>query len=113
MKIAFGHIQDVLDRGEGEKAYSIIGLGVTNKNRNGFDVTTVMEFQVRGEDYKKGLQNVYRQLKGSEVYAPYNDEIDTYYKDNPRIRYNLQGPPLRLAEQRPVQSAPAQKVAGA
>lgn len=113
MKIAFGHIQDVLDRGEGDKAYSIIGLGVTNKNRNGFDVTTVMEFQVRGEDYKKGLQNVYRQLKGSEVYAPYNDEIDTYYKDNPRIRYNLQGPPLRLAEQRPVQSAPAHKVAGA
>ncbi|MFP3926196.1 hypothetical protein [Pseudomonas sp. W5-36] len=113
MKIAFGHIQDVLDRGEGDKAYSIIGLGVTNKNRNGFDVTTVMEFQVRGEDYKKGLQNVYRQLKGSEVYAPYNDEIDTYYKDNPRIRYNLQGPPLRLAEQRPVQSAPAQKLAGA
>lgn len=113
MKIAFGHIQDVLDRGEGDKAYSIIGLGVTNKNRNGFDVTTVMEFQVRGEDYKKGLQNVYRQLKGSEVYAPYNDEIDTYYKDNPRIRYNLQGPPLRLVEQRPVQSTPAQKLAGA
>jgi hypothetical protein len=113
MKIAFGHIQDVLDRGEGDKAYSIIGLGVTNKNRNGFDVTTVMEFQIRGEDYKKGLQNVYRQLKGTEVYAPYSDEIDTYYKDNPRIRYNLQGPPLRLAEQRPVQSAPAQKLAGA
>jgi len=107
MKIAFGHIQDVLDRGEGDKAYSIIGIGVTTKNRNGFDVTSVMEFQVRGEDFKKGLQNVYRQLKGSEVYAPYSDEIDTYYKDNPRIRYSLQGPPLRLAEQRPLQSTPA------
>ncbi|WP_268796412.1 hypothetical protein [Pseudomonas huanghezhanensis] len=77
---------------------------MTNKNRNGFDVTTVMEFQVRGEDYKKGLQNVYRSLKGTEVYVPFNDEIDTYYKDNPRIRYNLQGPPVRLSEQRPLQS---------
>lgn len=106
MKIAKGFVQDVLDRGEGDKAYSIIGLGVTTKNRNGFDVTLVMEFQVRGEDYKKGLQNVYRSQKGSEVFAPYNDEIDTYYKDNPRIRYTLQGPPLRLAEQRPVQNGP-------
>jgi hypothetical protein len=99
MKIAKGYIQGVLERGEGEKAYSIIGLGVTVKNRNGFDVTTVMEFQVRGEDRKKGLHNAYRSLQGTEVYVPYSDEIDTYYKDNPRIRYNLQGPPLRLVEQ--------------
>ncbi|MFY1662837.1 hypothetical protein [Pseudomonas sp. Pseu.R1] len=98
MKIAKGFIQDVLNRGEGDKAYSIIGLGVTSKNRNGFDVTNVMEFQVRGEDYKRGLQNVYRQLIGTEVYAPFTDEIDTYYKDNPRIRYNLQGPPVQLVE---------------
>lgn len=107
MKIAHGHIQDVLDRGEGDKAYSIIGLGVTTKNRNGFDVTSVMEFQVRGDQYKAGLQNVYRQLKGTEVYAPFTDEIDTYYKDNPRIRYNLQGVPLRIAEQRPAAAAAA------
>ncbi|MHB9357044.1 hypothetical protein ACYHNN_14730 [Pseudomonas amygdali pv. morsprunorum] len=108
MKIAKGFIQDVLERGEGDKAYSIIGLGVTTKNRNGFDVTTVMEFQVRGEDRKKGLQNAYRALKGTEVYVPFSDEIDSYYKDNPRIRYNLQGPPLRLTEQS-ISSVPTPK----
>lgn len=111
MKIAKGFIQDVLDRGEGDKAYSIIGLGVTTKNRNGFEVTEVMEFQVRGQDRVRGLQNAYRSLKGTEVYVPYNDEIDTFYKDNPRIRYSLQGPPVRLVEQGP-QSAPS-KQAGA
>ncbi|KPX74641.1 MULTISPECIES: hypothetical protein [Pseudomonas syringae group] len=109
MKIAKGFIQDVLERGEGEKAFSIIGLGVTTKNRNGFEVTTVMEFQVRGEDRKKGLQNAYRALKGTEVYVPYDDEIDTYFKDNPRIRYSLQGPPLRLVEERSVSSVNSQK----
>lgn len=109
MKIAHGHVQDVLDRGEGDKAYSIIGIGVTTKNRNGFDQTFVMEFQVRGEQHKQGLQNVYRALKGSEVYAPYSDEIDTFYKDNPRIRYNLQGVPLRLQQARPVTAADQQQ----
>lgn len=107
MKIAKGVVQDVLDRGEGDKAFSIIGIGVTTKNRNGFDQTAVMEFQIRGEQHKAGLQNVYRQHKGAEVYAPYTDEIDTYYKDNPRIRYNLQGIPLRLQEATPVREAPA------
>lgn len=107
MKIAKGFVQDVLDRGEGDKAYAIVGLGVTTKNRNGFEVTTVMEFQVRGEDLKKGLHNAYRQYKGAEVFAPYWDEIDSYYKDNPRIRYTLQGPPVRLSEQ--VQTAPNAK----
>lgn len=102
MKIAKGFVQDVLDRGEGDKAFSIIGIAVTTKNRNGFDQTFVMEFQVRGEQHKAGLQNAYRQLKGTEVYAPYTDEIDTYYKDNPRIRYSLQGIPLRLQEATPV-----------
>lgn len=114
MKIAKGFIQGVIERGEGDKAYSIIGLGVTTKNRNGFEVTTVMEFQVRGEDRKIGLQNAYRALIGTEAFVPYSDEIDTYYKDNPRIRYSLQGPPVQLierSEQRPSQSSSApQKV---
>jgi hypothetical protein len=114
MKIAKGFVQNVLDRGEGDKAYSIIGIGVTTKNRNGFESTSVMEFQVRGQDHKNGLQNAYRSHIGSEVYAPYWDEVDTFYKDNPRIRYNLQGPPLRMSEQVPEQR-PAQplKAAGA
>lgn len=103
MKIAKGFVQDVLDKGEGDKAYSIIGLGVTTKNRNGFDQTIVMEFQIRGEQRKLGLHDLYRTYKGSEVYAPFDCEIDSYFKDNPRIRYTLQGPPVRL---QPVTQAP-------
>lgn len=106
-QIAKGFVQDVLNKGEGDKAFAIIGIGVTKKNRNGFEETSVMEFAIRGEQFKAGLHNAYRQLKGTEVYAPYSDEIDTYYKDNPRIRYQLSGIPLRLQEARPVQSAPA------
>ena len=99
MKIVQGFVQDVLDKGEGDKAYAIIGIAETSKNRNGFDQTLVVEFQVRGEALKRGLHNAYRALKGSEVFAPFDVEIDTYYKDNPRIRYNLSGPPVRLASQ--------------
>lgn len=95
-QIAQGFVQDVLDRGEGDKAYAIIGIGIVSQNRNGFEETTVMEFQVRGEALKKGVHNAYRALKGTEVFAPYADEVDTYYKDNPRIRYSLLGLPLRL-----------------
>lgn len=96
MKIAHGFVQDVLERGEGDKAYSIIGLAVNTKNRNGFEQTFVMEFQVRGEQRKLGLHDLYRTYKGAEVYAPFECEVDTFYKDNPRIRYTLQGPPVRL-----------------
>lgn len=110
MKIAKGFVQDVIDKGEGDKQYAIVGLGVTIKNRNGFEATQVMEFQVRGEQLKAGLHNAYRARKGTEVYAPYSDEIDTYFKDNPRIRYSLTGAPLRLAEQvAPSGPAPVQQ----
>ncbi|MCY1384529.1 hypothetical protein D9M69_727960 [compost metagenome] len=44
------------------------------------------------------------------MFAPYQDEIDTFYKDNPRIRYSLLGIPLRLTEARPEQEQrPAQQ----
>lgn len=106
-KIARGFVQNVIDRGEGDKAYAIVGIGVNTVTRNGFVETQVMEFQVRGEQLKAGLHNAYRAQKGVEVFAPYADEIDTYYKDNPRIRYSLTGAPLRLAEQVPQQDRPA------
>lgn len=112
MKIVHGFVQNVLDRGEGDKAYSIIGIAETSKNRNGFEQTLVVEFQVRGDALKKGLHNAYRSLKGSEVYAPFDVEVDTFYKDNPRIRYNLQGPPIRMAEQLPAQTGPSQVKVG-
>lgn len=120
-KIARGFVQAVIDRGEGDKAYAIVGIGVNILNRNGFTETQVMEFQVRGEQLKKGLHNAYRQYVGAEVFAPFTDEIDTYYKDNPRIRYSLTGVPLRLADQAPKQgqgpsvtpaAVPTQKAAG-
>lgn len=106
-QIAQGFVQDVMDRGTGDKAFAIVGIAVTKKNRNGFEETSVMEFPVRGEQFKSGLHNAYRQYKGTEVFAPYSDEIDKYYPDNPRMRYTLSGIPLRLQEARPVQSAPA------
>lgn len=110
-KIARGFVQDVLDLGEGDKAYAIVGIGVTSKTRNGFDATQVMEFQIRGKDLKAGLHNAYRGRKGTEVFAPYTDEIDNFYKDNPRIRYNLIGPPLRLVDQASVSQASPAKTA--
>ena len=36
-------------------------------------------------------------LIGTEVFAPYSDEID-YFNNKARIRYSLQGIPLRLQE---------------
>lgn len=124
MKIVKGTVQGVVTRNEGtDKEFVIVGIGSTTKNRNGFDETQVMEFQIRGEQLKAGLHNAYRTHAGAEVYAPYSDEIDTYFKDNPRIRYQLQGAPLRIQEvtreraqeQRPAAvpqtGAPAQKTA--
>lgn len=108
-RIARGFVQDVIQKGEGDKAFAIVGITVTSKNRNGFDVSELLEFSVRGEQFKGGLHNAYRQHKGAEVFAPYQDEIDTFYKDNPRIRYSLLGIPLRLAEVRPEQENASQR----
>lgn len=102
-RIARGFVQDVIQKGEGDKAFAIVGITVTSKNRNGFDVSELLEFSVRGEQFKAGLHNAYRQHKGAEVFAPYQDEVDTFYKDNPRIRYSLLGVPMRLVEARPEQ----------
>ncbi|MND51963.1 hypothetical protein D3C80_429680 [compost metagenome] len=109
-RIARGFVQDVIQKGEGDKAFAIVGITVTSKNRNGFEVSELLEFNIRGEQYKGGLHNAYRAQKGVEVFAPYQDEIDTFYKDNPRIRYSLLGIPLRLTEARPEQEQrPAQQ----
>lgn len=106
MKILQGFVQGVIEKGEGTKKYAVVGINDTTKNRNGFEETAIVEFMVAGQPYKDGLHNAYRALKGTEVYAPYSDELDSF-NGKSRIRYQLQGAPLRLQEARPLQSAPA------
>lgn len=103
MKLVRGFVLDVIDMGEGDKAYAVVGIEETIKNRNGFDVRILVEFNIRGRQLESGLHNAYRALKGVEVFAPFSDEIDTFYKDRPRIRYNLLGVPVRLQDVQPVQ----------
>lgn len=117
MKILKGFVQGVIEKGNEGKKYAVVAVNDTTKNRNGFEETSVVEFMVAGQQYKDGLHNAYRQLSGTEVFAPYSDELDAF-NGKSRIRYQLQGAPLRLQEARSVQSASAgqpaaAKVAGA
>jgi hypothetical protein len=104
MKILRGFVQGVVPMGSPEKPWALVGINSISKNRNGFDETDLIEFMVAGKQYKDGLHNAYRQLEGTEVFAPYSDEIDTY-NGKSRIRYGLLGVPVRLQEARPVQEA--------
>ena len=103
MKILKGFVLDAVDKGEGDKRWAIVGIQVTSKDRDGFDVTETVKLRVFGDLAKAGLQNAYRALKGTEVYAPYNDEMDAKYN---RISYSLAGAPLALVE-KPAQSGPS------
>ncbi|MEN1342075.1 hypothetical protein AAIG86_30390, partial [Pseudomonas aeruginosa] len=76
----------VVDKGEGDKRWAIVGIKATDKDRDGFDVDTTYKLRVFGDAVKNGLHNAYRNLAGVEVYAPYNDEFDEKYK---RISYSL------------------------
>ena len=98
MKILRGFVQGVLDKGTSEKPYALVGISDVSKNRNGFEESSVVEFMVSGEDFKRGLHNAYRQLQGSEVYAPYADRLNVF-NGKTEIRYDLQGAPLRIVEQ--------------
>lgn len=110
MKILRGFVAGVNKKGTEEKPWALVGINAVSVDRDGFEQTTLVKFMVAGQQYKDGLQNAYRQQIGAEVFAPYNDEIDTY-NGKSRIRYSLQGVPLQLAEKAPVnapvrQSAP-------
>lgn len=100
MKILRGFVQGVVNKGTSEKPWALVGISDVSKNRNGFEETSVVEFMVAGDQFKDGLQNAYRQLQGSEVFAPYSDEIDVF-NGKSRIRYQLQGVPLPLADKLP------------
>lgn len=106
MKILQGFVLGVVQKGTQEKPWALVGINETTKNRNGFDETNLVEFMVAGQQYKDGLHNAYRQQIGAEVFAPYSDEIDSY-NGKSRIRYSLQGVPLRLQAAPPVQEAAA------
>jgi hypothetical protein len=105
MKILKGFVLGVVPKGSQEKPWALVGINEISPNRNGFDETNLVEFMVAGQQYKDGLHNAYRQQIGAEVFAPFNDEIDTY-NGKSRIRYSLQGVPLRLMDQ-PAVTAPA------
>lgn len=109
MKIVRGFVAGVVKKGSEEKPYAVVGINCVSKDRDGFEETKVMKFMVAGQQYKDGLQNAYRQNIGAEVFAPYADEIDEFNGKH-RIRYSLQGIPLRLMDSPAVEhqrSAPA------
>lgn len=104
MKILRGFVKDVITKGTEEKPYAVVGIESISQDRDGFDQSFLVKFMIAGQQYKDGLQNAYRQHKGAEVFAPFNDEID-YFNNKARIRYNLTGIPVRLQEvqrERPV-----------
>jgi hypothetical protein len=105
MKILRGFVVGVVKKGTEEKPWAMVGINAVSLDRDGFEQNSLVKFMVAGQQYKDGLQNAYRQQIGAEVFAPYADEIDEY-NGKSRIRYNLQGVPLRLMEQ-PAVSAPA------
>lgn len=105
MKILRGFVAGVNKKGTEEKPWAMVGINAVSVDRDGFEQTILVKFMVAGQQYKDGLQNAYRQQIGAEVFAPYSDELDEF-NGKTRIRYNLQGVPLRLMEQ-PAVTAPA------
>jgi len=112
MKILRGFVLGVVQKGTSEKPWAMVGLNEISLNRNGFEETNLVEFMVAGKQYQEGLHNAYRAQIGSEVFAPYRDELDEY-QGKSRIRYSLQGAPVRLMDQPAVTSAPAASAAPA
>lgn len=109
MKILHGFVKGVVTKGTEQKPWSLVGIETVSKDRDGFEQTELVKFMVAGKQHQEGLQNAYRALEGTEVYAPYSDELDEF-NGKSRIRYTLQGIPLRLQEvprERPAAVAPS------
>lgn len=113
MKILRGFVAGVVAKGTTEKPWALVGISTVSINRNGFQETTVVEFMVAGKQYQEGLHNAYRQQIGAEVFVPFSDELDQFNGKH-RIRYNLEGVPVRLQDSpSPEQSRPASAPAAA
>jgi hypothetical protein len=97
MKILHGFVQGVVDKQGDKGAYAVIGINDVSTNSSGFEETSVVEFMVTGKQFKDGLHNAFRQLKGVEVYVPFTDRINTFNGFS-SIRYQLQGLPMRLQQ---------------
>lgn len=97
MKILRGFVKGIVNKGTEQKPWALVGIEAVSQDRDGFDQTHLVKFMVAGQQFKDGLQNAYRAQIGTEVFAPFNDEIDEY-QGKSRIRYTLQGAPLRLQE---------------
>lgn len=95
MKILHGYCKGVAEKGEGDKRWAIVGIEETFKDRDGFDSTRLYKLRVFGNSYKDGIHSAYKDLVGCEVFAPYDDELDTKYE---RISYTLVGPPLKIKQ---------------
>lgn len=104
MKILQGFVQGVIEKQGNNGTYAVVAINDVSKNRDGFEETNLVTFNVAGQQFKAGLHNAYRTHAGAEVFAPYTDEINVF-NGKTSIRYSLQGAPLRIAEQRPVQES--------
>lgn len=109
-KILRGFVKGVITKGTEAKPWYLVGIESISKDRDGFETSELVKFMIAGNQVKDGLQNAYRALEGTEVFAPFTDEIDEY-NGTSRIRYSLTGIPLRLADQVPQHDRPAVKPA--
>jgi hypothetical protein len=105
MKILHGFVQGVIDKQGDNGPYAVVGINDVSVSSSGFEETSVIEFTVAGKQFKDGLHNAFRQLKGVEVYVPYSDRINTF-NNRSSIRYQLQGLPLRINQSPAATSTP-------
>jgi len=96
-QILRGYVKGVVSKGTEQKPWALVGIEAISHDRDGFEQTRLYKFMVAGQQFKDGLQNAYRAAHGAEVFAPYSDEIDEF-NGKSRIRYSLQGAPLRLQD---------------
>lgn len=104
MKILHGFVQGVIEKQGNNGPYAVVAINDVSKNRDGFEETNLVTFNVAGQQFKAGLHNAYRSHAGAEVFAPYSDEINVF-NGKTSIRYNLQGAPLRIQQIPPVQDS--------
>lgn len=95
MIIVKGTVIGVVDKGEDDKRWAIVGLQTNSVDRDGLQVTQTIKVRVFGDAIKGGLHNAYRNLNGVEVYVPVTVGVNDRYST---VEYLLAGIPLRLSE---------------
>lgn len=100
MIIIQGICKGVVDKGEADKRWAIVGIESTSVDRDGFEQTELVKVRVFGDQIKEGYHNAYRQLQGVDVYMPVNVTFDVKYSN---LSYSLVGLPVRLQKIPPAQ----------